>query len=77
MNNYQYKQSGTIIGNPYKENLYLKKRLIDLWGKHQRQQERISRLIHPNQSLDSDTKSSGDPDKNLRKDVDVFHAPML
>jgi len=31
----------------------------------------------PNQSLDSDTKYSGDPDNNPRKDVDIFHAPML
>lgn len=31
----------------------------------------------PNQSPDADTKSSGDPDNNPRKDVDIFHAPML
>ena len=33
----------------------------------------------PNQALDSDAKRSysGDPDNNPRKDVDIFHAPML
>lgn len=35
-------------------------------------EERIS-----NQPLDADTKYSGDPDNNSRRDVDVFHAPML
>lgn len=33
----------------------------------------------PNQTLDSDIKRSysGDPDNNPRKDVDIFHAPVL
>ena len=30
-----------------------------------------------NQAPDAGTKYSGDPDKNPRKDVDIFHAPML
>ena len=30
-----------------------------------------------NQPLDSDSESNGDPDNNPRKNVDIFHAPML
>ena len=31
----------------------------------------------PNKLLDPDTKNSGDPDNNPRRNVDIFHAPML
>lgn len=49
---YQHKQSGTIVRDPYKENRYLRKRLITLWNKYQQQQI-------PNKLLDADQESTG------------------
>ncbi len=46
----------------------------DLWV---RKGWKACQFFEYNQLLDADTKYSGDPDKNPRKDIDVFHAPML
>ena len=37
----------------------------------------LKKFNYKKKTLDSDTKYSGNPDNNSRKEIDIFHAPML